>query len=224
MFNGQLAASAIAREGLSAWILRTLPLSGRDIALGKLWISWLLPFIILTILECIVGVFLGWAWWQFIFGIVVKAGITIGISSIGIWIGTIGARFNPGNPQQRLTFGTSMFLLLLAYVYLAVLSIPYALMLVPGEAAPFVVDLGAESFGFFGFVFSLFGVLLTWKASNPIIVISLGLLLMFVLSIGLAWLFLYVSAKRINRGVTIDIVNETSGKALFKQKSGKSLY
>ncbi|MDM8099736.1 MULTISPECIES: putative ABC transporter permease subunit [Oceanobacillus] len=224
LFNGQLAAAAIAREGLSAWILRTLPLSGRDIALGKLWISWLLPFIILTILECIVGVFLGWAWWQFIFGIVVKAGITIGISSIGIWIGTIGARFNPGNPQQRLTFGTSMFLLLLAYVYLAVLSIPYALMLVPGEAAPFVVDLGAESSGFFGFVFSLFGVLLTWKASNPLIVISLGLLLMFVLSIGLAWLFLYESAKRINRGVTIDIVSEASGKTLFKQKSGKSLY
>lgn len=224
MFNGQLAASAISREGLSAWVLRILPLSGRDIALGKLWISWLLPFIILTILECVIGIFLGWSWWQFIVGIVVKAGITIGISAIGIWIGTIGARFNPTNPQQRLTFGTSIILLLLAYVYLAILSIPYALMLVPGEAAPFVVEMGAEISGFFGFVFSLFGVLLTWKASYPIIVISLGLLLMFILSIGIAWLFLYVSAKRIDRGVTIDIVSGTSGKTVFKRKSGGSLY
>lgn len=224
MFNGQIAASAISREGLSAWILRTLPLSGRDIALGKLWISWLLPFIILTILECLAGAFLGWAWWQFITGIVVKAGITIGISSIGIWIGTIGARFNPSNPQQRLTFGTSMILLLLAYVYMAILSIPYALMLVSGEAAPLVVEMGADSSGFFGFVFSLFGVLLTWKASNPMIVISLGLLLMFILSIGIAWLFLNVSAKRIDRGVTIDIVSGTSGKTVFKRKSGGSLY
>ncbi|MBN6205306.1 hypothetical protein JYK21_02490 [Ralstonia pickettii] len=224
MFNGQLAASAISREGLSAWVLRILPLSGRDIALGKLWISWLLPFIILTILECVIGVFLGWSWWQFIVGIVVKAGITIGMSAIGIWIGTIGARFNPTNPQQRLTFGTSIILLLLAYVYLAILSIPYALMLVPGEAAPFVVEMGAEISGFFGFVFSLFGVLLTWKASYPIIVISLGLLLMFILSIGIAWLFLYVSAKRIDRGVTIDIVSGTSGKTVFKRKSGGSLY
>ncbi|GGP09106.1 putative ABC transporter permease subunit [Oceanobacillus neutriphilus] len=224
LFNGQIAAAAISREGLSAWILRTLPLAGRDIALGKLWISWLLPFIILTILECIVGVFLGWTWWQFIFGIVVKAGITIGISSIGIWIGTIGAKFNPSNPQQRLTFGTSMFLLLLAYVYLAVLSIPYALMLVSGEAAPLVVEMGNDSSGFFGFVFNVFGVLLTWKASHPIVVISLGLLLMFILSFGIAWLFLSVSAKRINRGVTIDIVSETSGKSVFKRKSGGSLY
>ncbi|WP_339285719.1 hypothetical protein [Oceanobacillus sp. FSL K6-3682] len=224
LFNGQLAASAIAREGLSAWVLRILPLSGRDIALGKLWISWLLPLIILTILECIVGILLGWAWWQFIAGILLKAGITIGISATGIWIGTIGARYNPGNPQQRLTFGTSMILLLLAYVYLAILSIPYALMLIPDEAAPLVVEMGNNSSGFFGFVLSLFGVLLTWKASYPVIVTGLGLLLMFLLSIGVAWLFLYVSAKRINRGVTIDIVSGTSGKTKFKWKSGGSLY
>ncbi|GEN85887.1 hypothetical protein OSO01_06260 [Oceanobacillus sojae] len=224
LFNGQLAASAIAREGLSAWVLRILPLSGRDIALGKLWISWVLPLIILTILECIVGILLGWAWWQFIAGILLKAGITIGISAIGIWIGTIGARYNPGNPQQRLTFRTSMILLLLAYVYLAILSIPYALMLIPDEAASLVVEMGNNNSGFFGFVLSLFGVLLTWKASYPVIVTGLGLLLMLLLSIGVAWLFLYVSAKRINRGVTIDIVSETSGKTKFKRKSGGSLY
>src|SRR5699024_8822277 len=110
------------------------------IALGKLWISWLLPFILLTILECIAGIFLGWTWRQFIVGIVVKAGITVGISAIGIWIGTIGARFNPANPQQRLTFGTSIILLLLSYVYLLMMTVPYALMLVPGDAAPFVVE------------------------------------------------------------------------------------
>lgn len=175
-------------------------------------------------MECIVGILLGWAWWQFIAGILLKAGITIGISAIGIWIGTIGARYNPGNPQQRLTFGTSMILLLLAYVYLAILSIPYALMLIPDEAAPLVVEMGNNSSGFFGFVLSLFGVLLTWKASYPVIVTGLGLLLMFLLSIGVAWLFLYVSAKRINRGVTIDIVSGTSGKTKFKWKSGGSLY
>lgn len=224
MFNGQLAATAISREGLSMWILRTLPLSGRDIALGKLWISWLLPFIILTILECIVGAFLGWAWWQFILGIIVKAGITVGISAIGIWIGTIGARFNPTNPQQRLTFGTSIILLLLSYVYLFILTIPYALMLVPGDAAPFVAEAATDISGFFSLVLSLFSVLLTWKASYPIIVIGLGLLLMFVLSLGIAWLFLYVSAGRINRGVTIDIVSGTSGKTVFKRKSSGSLY
>lgn len=35
LFNGQLAASAISREGLSAWILRTLPLSKPQYCLRK---------------------------------------------------------------------------------------------------------------------------------------------------------------------------------------------
>src|SRR5699024_4370817 len=35
MFNGQISASTIAREAKSVWILRILPLSGKDIAFGK---------------------------------------------------------------------------------------------------------------------------------------------------------------------------------------------
>src|SRR5699024_929210 len=74
--NGQVAAFSVAREGKSMWLLRSLPLSGRDIALGKLWISWSIPFVMLTGIEIIVGLLLGWGPLSFIIGIGSKAVIT----------------------------------------------------------------------------------------------------------------------------------------------------
>lgn len=224
LFNGQFAASSVAREGISVWILRTLPISGWHIALGKLWISWLIPFVILTVVEFVFGILLGWLWWQLILGLLIKACITIGISSIGIWIGTLGARYNPTNPQQRLTFITSIILLLLSYVYVMVMLFPYLLLLIPVEAAPFVAEVSQDTSGILGLVISFFSMFMTFKVHDPIFVIGQAIALLMILAIGVAWLFLKVSAARIDQGIDIDIVTSTKRSRIMKQKPGKSLY
>src|SRR5699024_1937257 len=71
--SGTAAASSIGREGSSLPILRVIPLSGKHIAIGKLWISWLIPLTLLTVLEIIIGVFLGWTLTQLALGILMKA-------------------------------------------------------------------------------------------------------------------------------------------------------
>ncbi|WP_186579939.1 putative ABC transporter permease subunit [Aquibacillus kalidii] len=218
MFNGQIASSSIAREGKSIWILRILPLSGRDIALGKLWISWLIPFIILTIIEIIVAIFLKWSLLPFIGGVAMKMVITLGISGIGLWLGTIGAKHNPNNPQQRLKFSTSLILLLASYIYLIIALIPYILLILPTDILDPLQD--ASVTGFWGGVLNIVMALLSWKAAHPIIVWIVGVVIMLVFSLGVTYLFTILSGRKIDKGVEIEIVRNTSS-ASFSKKSGK---
>lgn len=225
IFNGQLAAFSIGREGVSVWILRTLPLTGRAIALGKLWISWVLPFILLTVLEVIIGILLGWTITQFIIGVAVKAAITIGISAIGLWLGTTGSKYNPSNPQQRVKFGTAILLMVVSYVYLFVALVPYVLLVIPGDVGSFLIEVSTDLSGFLGALIGLFATLLSWKASYPALMIILGIIAMLIVSLGVAALFTSASGRRIDKGLEIEIVNESNAKALFKnKKSGGSLY
>ena len=224
MVNGMIAASSIGREGANVWILRTLPLSGRDIALGKLWISWLMPFVLITILEVAAGIFLGWTILQFVFGIAMKAVITIGISAIGLWLGTLGAKYHPTNPQARLKFGISFLLLLASYVYLLLAFIPYILLNIPAEAADFAAEVSNDMTGIFAVVTGIIATLLSWKANHPIIVGTFGVIVMLIISLGTAGVFIYMSARRIDKGIDIDMISETSGKSLpGSRKSGGSL-
>ncbi|MFC7746350.1 putative ABC transporter permease subunit [Lentibacillus kimchii] len=221
MFNGQLAASAIAREALSIWLLRVLPLSGRHIALGKLWISWLLSFLLLTVIEIIIGLFLGWSVTQFLTGIAIKAVITTGISSIGIWFGTIGAKYNPSNPQNRLTFGTSFMLIIVSFVYLFVTLIPFIIVLIPVDAMNVTGSASQSSLGIFSMVSSLIHTLLSWKAAYPVMVMASGIILMAAVSLGIAYLFIVMSARRLDQGIEIDMVQSAASKPSLGNKSGR---
>jgi ABC-2 type transport system permease protein len=224
ILNGQIAASSIAREGKSIWILRTLPLSGKHIAYGKLLISWLIPLILLTVIEIILGIVLGWTLRQLIVGIVIKAIVTVGISAIGLFFGTTGAKYNPANPMQRLKFGTAMLLTLLSYVYLFVALIPFGIVLVPTDVGTIASEI-SQGAGFWGMIGGMVAKLLLWKAANPVLMTSISTIVVFIFSFGVGALLTSASAWRIENGIEIDLVNESNSKALFKsRKAGGSLY
>ncbi|WP_382399695.1 putative ABC transporter permease subunit [Lentibacillus salinarum] len=223
MFNGQMASSTIAREAKSLWILRVLPLSGKDIAFGKLWISWLLPFVLLAVVEIVIGIFLGWTVLQFISGIAIKAVITVGISGIGMWLGTIGAKYNPANPQNRLKFGVAMILLIASYVYLFIALIPYVILLIPVEAASFAQMVNQDIDGFFGSVAGFVHTVLVWKTASPVMVTIAGVLLTLIISLGVAFIFTMMSARKIDQGIEIEMVQDTGSKSSLGKKPG-SLY
>ncbi|TRM11685.1 hypothetical protein FH966_08310 [Lentibacillus cibarius] len=223
MFNGQIASSTIAREAKSVWILRVLPLTGKTIAFGKLWISWLLPVVLLTVIEIIIGIILGWTPWQLIIGIAMKAVITVGISGIGMWLGAIGAKYNPSNPQNRLKFGISILLLLISYVYLFIALLPYVMLIIPVEATDLAQDASQTIGGFFGMVANLVYTILSWKAASPGSVVAAGIALMLIISLGTAYLFTMMSARKIDQGIEIEMVQDTKAKPSLGKKSG-SLY
>lgn len=220
MFNGQISSSTIAREAKSAWILRILPLSGKNIAFGKLWISWLLPFMILTVVEIVIGLFFGWTLLQFITGIAMKAVITVGISGIGMWLGTIGAKYNPANPQNRLKFGTAFILMIASYVYLFLALIPFVMLLIPVEAMDFVQMVSRDIDGFFGSVAGFVYTVLNWKEASAVMVTIVGILLMLIMSLGVAYIFTMMCARKIDQGIEIEMVQDTKSKPSFGKKPG----
>lgn len=221
-----IAAAAVGREGASLWVLRMLPLTGVQIAIGKILISWLIPLVILSLIEIVIGIFLGWTIIQFISGIVIKAIITIGFSAIGLWLGTIGAKYNPTNPQQRVSFAVSLLLLISSMIYLVIALIPYAYMIIPLGEIDLPANLEHGMTGFKGMIASVVLKLLYWKSQSPLLLNVVGFIGQIIVSIGIASLFIWLSARRIDKGIKIDLVSESSAKPLFGggKKSGGSLY
>ncbi|RFA34328.1 hypothetical protein CAI16_11595 [Virgibacillus dokdonensis] len=209
MLNGQIASSSIAREGKNLWILQILPLSGREIAIGKLWISWLIPFVVLTVVEIILGVLLGWTLLPFVGGIALKAVLSIGISGIGLWFGAIGAKYNPENPQNRLKFGTALILFVASYMYLFLALIPYVLLLLPIEAKAFIQEIASDNTGVVNVVANFVHTVLIWKEASPVLVIIAGIVVMVVVSGGVGAIFTSLSARRMERGIEIEMVQQS---------------
>ncbi|MFC4558995.1 hypothetical protein ACFO3D_12405 [Virgibacillus kekensis] len=225
LFNGQLAASSVAREANAIWVLRILPISGKYIALGKLWISWLIPFTILTTVEIALGIVFSWTFIQFISGIVMKAFITIGISAIGLWLGTIGAKYNPANPQNRLKFSTGFILMITSYVYLLLALIPYILLIVPLDAIEFLTEVRMDMDGFWEGVASVVLGLLSWKGLYPTLVLIIGIIIMIIFSLGAGYIFTMASARNFDKGIEIEMAQDTKTKSLFNRgKTGTWKY
>lgn len=218
--NAQFASFSIAREAKSTWILEILPLSGKEIVIGKLWISWLVPFVLLTGIEIASGIFLGWTALQFVAGIIMKAALTVGMSGIGMWFGAIGAKYNPQNPQNRLRFTPAILMMVASFVYLFLALIPFAIMLIPAEAAEFVGEVGSMS-GFIGTAASFIYTILLWKQVSATLVMFAGIVLMLIVSLGVAYLFAVLSARRIEEGIDIEMVQPAAAKPLFGKRSGE---
>ncbi|MFA1821052.1 hypothetical protein ACDX78_12875 [Virgibacillus oceani] len=219
MTNAQFASFSIAREAKSTWILEILPLSGKEIIFGKLWISWLVPFVILTVIEVVAGLYLGWTALQFIGGIVMKAVLTVGMSGLGIWFGAIGAKYNPENPQNRLRFAPALLMMMASFVYLFLALIPFAILLIPVEAMAFVQEVSNTN-GFIGTAGGFIYSVLQWKEASVFLVMVGGFILMLAVSFGVAYLFAVKSARRIEEGIDIEMVQATVSKPLFGKRPG----
>lgn len=200
--TANFSSSSIAREAYSIHLLRVLPLSGWNIALGKFWMNWLIPILFLSVLEITGGIFLKWGLLDIVSGIIVLAVLSLGITGIGLWLGSIGAKYNPNNPQNRLETGVSFLLMFLSFAYLFIAALPTALILIPSDAL-LILQQGERSTGILG----LFVSLIEWKAEHKTALTITGGLLTLLISIGAAYFTLYLSARRIEKGLTINFVS-----------------
>jgi ABC-2 type transport system permease protein len=219
MTNAQFASFSVAREAKSTWILEILPLSGKEIVFGKLWISWLIPFILLTFFDVAAGIFLGWSMQQLLGGIVMKAVLSVGLSGIGMWFGAIGAKYNPQNPQNRLRFAPALLMMIASFVYVILALIPFVILLLPAEAAEFVGQIGNMS-GVIGSTAEFIHTVLIWKQTSAAMVMVMGILIMLLVSIGIAYIFSILSAHRIEKGIDIEMVETAAATPLFGKRSG----
>ncbi|MBP2239776.1 ABC-2 type transport system permease protein [Cytobacillus eiseniae] len=195
------SSSAIAREAYSIHLLRIMPLTGWQIALGKFWINWLIPVVILSVLEVVGGLIFQWKLFDIFLGIIVVSIMSLGITGIGLWIGSIGAKYNPNNPQNRLETGVSFLLMILSFLYLFIAAFPSLLVLIPTDTLNLFQD-GEKPIGIVGMLFTM----LKWKAANMAILTVISGLITLLISVGVAIFTLYLTVIRINKGLTINFV------------------
>ncbi|WP_026703220.1 putative ABC transporter permease subunit [Salibacterium aidingense] len=195
-FNGSIAASFVARETVSNSILPALPITGKQIVLGKLWISWLLPWILVSMIETAAGIFLGWAFWQFAASLLMNGLVSVGISAMGIWIGIIGGKYNPANPQNRIQFAPSLLLLVMSYVYVFAVIAPFFILAVPASYTDFFHTLSRAMPGFIGGTAGAGARLLEWKMINTIAMTTGSIIIFFLLTAGCTLWFIQLAAKK----------------------------
>ena len=212
---GPLTSSAVAREGVATWILPTLPLSGVQIALGKFWISWLIPVVMFAVAELILGIVFSWNPFLMVLGVLGFALISCGMCGIGIWLGTIGAKYNPDNPQQRLQTGTSFLMMFLSFAYLIVGLFPLAFFLLPTGLAPYLSDIVSQGGG--GLLYGLIAfadAVVRLKATSPLLTALIAIAGIIVYSLGITWITLAAAAKRLKYGVNVTIEKGTGKRQL----------
>ncbi|MBU9720374.1 MULTISPECIES: putative ABC transporter permease subunit [Bacillaceae] len=216
MLMGNFSASSIGREEKAVWILRTLPLSGMQIALGKLWVHWLIPLIFVLLIEIGLTIFIGWEWYMGIAGFIAFGFIALGMSGIGLWAGTIGGKYNPNNPQQRIETGTGFLLMLINIPYMLLMFMVAIFLFFPVEFQPYISQFSEGAFGLVGLMASLINLMISAKILLGSLSLGVGVLMLVIVSVGVTYLFLWLSAKRIDQGIQINIVDgtRTSSKGL----------
>jgi len=176
------ASLAIPREGLAIWTLRTVPLSGWQIALGKFWVYWAVTLGILVIAEVALAFALGWTIPATLGGLLVLAVVIGGTIGIGLWVGTFGAKYNPDKPAERLQLGASLLLVALSMLYLAFALGPAGL----AVALPAILSGSSDTLDFLARLLAVVWLLLA--------------------GLGVTTLSLFLSARRIDAGVQMEIV------------------
>jgi ABC-2 type transport system permease protein len=134
-FGANFAAPAISREREAFWVLRSAPLSGWQVLLGKFWVYWLAPLVGALLLDLAGAVYFSWRWSWILFGCVGLAGISAGAIALGLCVGAYGARFNPERPSQPLRIDITLLQLGLSAAYIIAAALPVGLAVALADSA-----------------------------------------------------------------------------------------
>lgn len=123
MFSGNLALQSFGREGESDWILNSVPLAGWPVVWGKLLAAVIPTLVFLEVMLTGTIIVLGFAP-EIIIGITIAAAfISLGSSAIGLFYSINNCRYNPDNPQQRISAGAALLMFLVNGLFIALLGL-----------------------------------------------------------------------------------------------------
>jgi ABC-2 type transport system permease protein len=134
-FGANFAGGAIAREGDAWWVLRSAPVTGWQVMLGKFWVYWLLPLAGALLLELGLGVGFGWRLSWLALGSSALVALSAGAIGLGLLVGAIGPRYNPERPADRLRLPAMLLLFVLLSVYGGVALLPVGLVIALADNA-----------------------------------------------------------------------------------------
>src|SRR5690625_3671604 len=123
-------------------------------------------------------------------------------------MGTIGGEYHATNPQARLHVVVSIILFVYSWIYTFIISLPFGYLMLPFAEVELPAGLEQGITGLFGVVWSIVVTLCSWKTNHPVLMAGVGFIVLALVSIGLTSLFIMISARRVDKGITIDMVGE----------------
>ncbi|ACZ39750.1 putative ABC transporter permease subunit [Sphaerobacter thermophilus] len=202
------AAPAFALDGLAAWVLRTAPLSGWQIALGKFLVYWGVLAGLVIAADLIAAVVLRWSLLQAAGGVVVAVVLLTGAVALQVWIGTFGVRYDPQNPHNQLRTGIGFLVIGVSVVYFLVALLPVLLTLLPTSLEPLLADDVASASGWAATVGRALLAVVRLKIAHPVLTTGLGVLWLIATGLGIAAFALWRTARRVDAGIQIEIVQQ----------------
>ncbi|WP_413378877.1 putative ABC transporter permease subunit [Alkalihalobacillus sp. 1P02AB] len=199
LVSGIFSAGSLGREAYAIDLLRVLPLSGWKVAVGKFWANVVIMTAFVAVVQIVSGMILNWSVLSIFLGWLGITGVLVGAVAIGLFISSIGSKYNPKNPQNRVDTGSSIIMMMMLFFYLFIVSVPTALTFFPNEYLSDILNAAESEHGipsfFIGF---LEGSLASGLWSNLI-----GLAIYLVMIGFVTWGSLAICAKNIDKGVNI---------------------
>ena len=118
---GRFTFPSISLEGKSFWILKSSPLELRTVLWSKFWINFFILLLPAEILIITTNVLMNAAYFMKWLSVITIAGMTFGITSLGMGCGARFPRFNADNVSQVATGFGGMFYMIVAVLFIGLM-------------------------------------------------------------------------------------------------------
>lgn len=218
MFSGNMALQAFGREGESDWLLNSVPLAGWPVVWGKLLATILPTLILMEALLAGTGLALGLAP-NIILSMAVGAVlISLGSSAIGLYYSINNCRYNPDNPQHRISGGAAMLMYLINLIFVGLLAVCLVYTFPPDPLIELIQVLPAVSFqwGFPETPLYLLYLLIVPLKWAPMARIAFGLLITFGFWATVFLAFMRGTVRQCRKGFQVEFVTSPKKTRLAK--------
>jgi len=123
MFSGNMALQSFGREGEADWLLNSVPLAGWPVVWGKLLAAVLPTIVLMELLLTGSAIALGLPAGVIIAAAIGAVLISLGASAVGLFYSINNCRYNPDVPQQRISFGATMMMYLINFLFTGLLAL-----------------------------------------------------------------------------------------------------
>ena len=213
-----MALQSFGREGEAEWFLNSVPLAGWPVVWGKLLGAVLPTIVLMQILLVGTAVAIKASASLTIMLALSSVLLTLGASAIGLFYSVNNSRYNPDNPQQRITPGASLLMYLVNLIFMLILALGMVYLIPPAELITLFQAMPPPPPGS-GFLNNLIRFLymvsrpLLWK---PYLRVTVGLLVTFASWSLFFFGFMAATVRQSLKGLRVEIFTGTKKKGRFR--------
>ncbi|NLN06449.1 MAG: hypothetical protein GX167_02385 [Firmicutes bacterium] len=215
MFSSNMALQAFGREGEADWLLNSVPLSGWPVVWGKLLGAVLPTLLLMEALLAGTAIAIGLSASMTLMLAVGAVLLSFGASAIGLFYSISNARYNPDNPQHRISPGASLIMYLINLLFLLLLGFTLLYLIPPAEllaVLPLLPEVPPPSNAFLAALLKIVIFITTpFKWSAPARIAS-GLLVTGAVWSAFFFGFMAATVRQSRKGFHVEIVKGLPGR------------